>query len=376
MNKNTKRTFILISILVIGSFLLMNFLGTFRKEPVKKAREVEKRLVMVEDIVYGEIESEIIEFGRVISREQVDILSEVRGKIQKGDVPLKKGQRFSSGDVLVRIYDREARLSLMAKKSRFMNLVANLLADFKIDFPERYERWRKFFDSITMERSMPALPEPKSNNEKIFLASRNIFSEFYSIKVDEEVLKKYLLTAPFDGSFTDVFMEVGGVANPGAPIAKAIRTDRMEIEVPVDSSGVKWIKTGDPVKIWIDENSGREIQGKVVRISPFIDQKTHSVALFIGLNIDPSYPVYSGDYLKVVFSGIRIKNGMKIARNAVFNNNEVFLVKDGRLEKKEVNILKLDPKTVIFNGLDEGQQVVVEPLINARDGSPVEIRRQ
>ena len=66
---------------------------------------------------------------------------------------------------------------------------------------------------------------------------------------------------------------------------------------------------------------------------------------------------------------------MKIGRNAVFNNNEVFTVVDGKLKKEEINILKLDAKTVIFKGLDEGRTIVIEPLINARDGSPVELRR-
>ena len=76
-----------------------------------------------------------------------------------------------------------------------------------------------------------------------------------------------------------------------------------------------------------------------------------------------------------IFSGIVIKNGMKISRNAVFNNNEVFTIVDGKLKKKEINILKLDAKTIIFNGLNKGEIIVIEPLINARDGSSVELRR-
>ncbi len=375
MEKKTKKTFIYIAILVIASFLIMNFLGTFKKEPKKKPKLDLKRTVRVADVEYTDISSMITEFGRVISLEKVDILSEVRGKIEPGNVLLKKGERFRRGDLLFKIYDREAKLALKAKKSRFMNLIANLLADFKIDFPERFDRWKEFFDSISLDKNIPDMPETKSKNEKIFLASRNILSEFYSIKMDEVVLKKYSFYAPFTGSFTAVMMEAGGVANPGAPIAKAIRTDRMEIEVPVDSSGVKWVKLGDKVEVVKDGSSGKIIEGKVVRVSPFIDHGTHSVAVFISFDNDPSSPIFSGDYLKVIFSGIVINKGMKIGRNAVFNNNEVFTVVDGKLKKEEIIILKLDPKTVIFNGLEEGRTVVIEPLINARDGSPVELRR-
>ncbi|MCK5004218.1 MAG: efflux RND transporter periplasmic adaptor subunit [Candidatus Aminicenantes bacterium] len=375
MEKKSKKTLLFIALLIIASFLLMTFLGTFKKEPQKKPKKVVKRFVKVSEVKYSDISSEIEEFGRVISLEKVDILSEVRGKIESGNVPLKKGQRFKRGDILLKVYDKEAKLALKAKKSRFLNLIANLLADFKIDFPERFDRWKEFFDSISIDKILPDMPETKSKNEKIFLASRNILSEFYSIKMDEVVLKKYTIFAPFSGSYTSVMMEVGSIANPGAPIAKAIRTDRMEIEVPIDSKGVKWVKLGDKVDIEIDKGRGIVQEGKVVRVSPFIDQGTHSVAVFIGFENITSDPLFSGDYLKVIFSGIIISNGMKIARNAVFNNNEVFLVKDNKLKKTEINVLKLDAKIIIFNGLEEGELLVVEPLINARDGSPVEPRR-
>ncbi|MEN8155303.1 MAG: HlyD family efflux transporter periplasmic adaptor subunit, partial [Acidobacteriota bacterium] len=281
MEKKSKQTLVLIAVVIIASFLLMTFLGTFKKEPQKKPKRVEKRFVNVSEVKYSDIHSEIEEFGRVISLEQVNILSEVRGKIETGAVPLKKGQRFKKGDLLLKVYDKEAKLALKAKKSRFMNLIANLLADFKIDFPERFDRWKEFFDSISLDNNIPDMPETKSKNEKIFLASRNILSEFYSIKMDEVVLKKYRIFAPFSGSYTSVMMEVGGVANPGSPIATAIRTDSMEIEVPIDSNGVKWVKLGDMVDIVKNEGNGIIIKGKVVRVSPFIDQQTHSVAVFI-----------------------------------------------------------------------------------------------
>ena len=371
MEKKSKQTLIMIAAVIIGSFLLMTFLGTFKKEPQKKPKKIEKRFVSVSEVKYSDIPSEIEEFGRVISLEQINILSEVRGKIEQGAAPLKKGQRFKKGELLLKVYDKEAKLALKAKKSRFMNLIANLLADFKFDFPERFDRWKEFFDSISLDNNIPDMPETKSKNEKIFLASRNILSEFYSIKMDEVVLKKYRIFAPFSGTYTSVTMEVGGVANPGSPIATAIRTDSMEIEVPIDSSGVKWVKLGDIVDIVKNEGSGVIIKGKVVRVSPFIDQQTHSVAVFIGFKNDPSAPLFSGDYLKVIFSGIIVKNGMKISRNAVFNNNEVYLVKDNKLMKADVNVLKLNAKTIIFNGLEPGDLIVTEPLINARDGSPV-----
>ena len=68
-----------------------------------------------------------------------------------------------------------------------------------------------------------------------------------------------------------------------------------------------------------------------------------------------------------------IANSMLLPRNAVFNSNEVFIVVDGKLKKREINVIKWNESTLVFNGLNEGDKVVAEPLINVRENSPVGI---
>jgi membrane fusion protein (multidrug efflux system) len=64
---------------------------------------------------------------------------------------------------------------------------------------------------------------------------------------------------------------------------------------------------------------------------------------------------------------------MEIPRRAVFNNDMVYVVSDNTLRKAEINILRINQESMIFNGLEEGEHVVVEPLINVAEGSLVEI---
>jgi len=64
---------------------------------------------------------------------------------------------------------------------------------------------------------------------------------------------------------------------------------------------------------------------------------------------------------------------MEIDRSAVYNFNEVFTVIDGKLEKKIIDVLKINQETLLFSGLDEGTLVVVEPLVNATNGMLVDI---
>lgn len=358
--------------IIVLAILVMNVLSGFRTEPPKMPHKEINRYVKAQKVAYGDIESQVAGSGRLSSMRQVDVIAEVQGKILGGDVPLKKGQSFKKGALLFRIYDQEVRFGLLARKSRFLNAIANLLPDFKVDFPGSYKNWTDFLGSINIEEDLPSLPKVNSAKEKIFLAGRNILSDYYGIKGEEVRLKKYKIYASFTGTYTDVFLEVGSIANPGSRIGDIIHTEQLELEVPIEVHNADWIKFKDPVYVSTEDGS-REWSGKVVRKANFVDARTQSVSVFVGLESTPENPLYPGMYLKAVFPGIIVRNAMQMPRNAVFNTNEVFVVKDGRLAKEQISVYKVDEKTLIFSGLEEGMDLVVEPLVNATEDLKVEI---
>ena len=51
----------------------------------------------------------------------------------------------------------------------------------------------------------------------------------------------------------------------------------------------------------------------------------------------------------------------------------MYVVEDGLLVEREVNIHKMTSTTVIFSGLEEKDMVVTEPLINVSEGTNAEI---
>lgn len=372
MTKRKLKIIVSIVSIIIVAFISMKFLSSLKKMPPKMPSQEIIRYVKTQKVVYGDIESQVTGSGRLSSRQQVDLIAEVQGKILPGDVPLKKGQLFKKGDLHFKIHDGEARLGLLARKSRFLNAIANLLPDFKVDFPGSYPKWIRFLASIDIEKDLPSLPEISSDQEKIFLAGRNILSDYFSIKSEEVRLKKYAVYAPFTGTYTDVLLEVGSVVNPGSRVAKIIQTNQLELEVPIEMQNALWITVGDNVRV-STEDGFKEWTGKVVRKSNFVDPRTQSISVFIGLESTRKNPLFLGLYLRAVFQGVKIKNAMQIPRNAVFNTNEVFLVNSGRLSKREITIHKIDEKTLIFSGLDEGMDLVVEPLVNAAENTKVEI---
>lgn len=358
-------------IIVISSILtvLIISLGiSFYFKSLRKERQRPKQPPVILKVNsayvnYSDVLTHITASGRVVSQQSVDVIAEVQGKILQGDILLKKGTNFKKNDILVRIFNQDSFYSLQARKSNFLNLLANILPDLKIDYPDRYPVWVSFFENVTIQDELPPLPEIKSNQEKIFLASKSILSEYFAIKSDEINLKKYNIYAPYNGAFQDVSLEVGSVANPGSRIAKIIKTDELEVEVPIESSDANWINKGDKAEL-NGEDSHKIGTGIVVRKSDFVDPSTQSINIYLSV-IKEVKKIFAGEYVKVKFSGMKIPNAMEIPRNAVFNTNEVFIVDSGYLAKRTIDVQKITEKTIIFNGIEEGLEMVVQPLANA-----------
>ncbi|MCD4681261.1 MAG: efflux RND transporter periplasmic adaptor subunit [Bacteroidales bacterium] len=369
-----RKLIIVIAILIIigGSVLLMMFFEGMKKE-VAKSPTKEMILSVKTDIVkYSDIKTSVNATGRLTSQQYVDLSTEVQGKILEGNIPLKKGQTFKKGDLLIRIFNKEAFYNLQARKSRFLNSIANILPDMKIDFPDIYDSWVAYFESITIDKDLDDLPKIQSDKEKIFLAGRSILNEYFTIKSEEIRLKKYSIYAPFSGAYMDVLLEVGSIANPGSRVAKIIRTDKLELEVPIEIDDANWINVNDKADV-ISKSGQDHWEGFVIRKSPFVDPGTQSINIFISISNSSETTLYKGQYLQAIFPGKTIKNAMEMPRNAVFNSDEVFIVENEKLIKKQIDILKYNEKTLIFSGLLEGAELVVEPLVNAQEHSAVKI---
>lgn len=369
-----KITFIVVALIILlgGSAALSMLFVSLKPEPQRRPEMEMKRFVKAETVKYTEITSPLKAEGRVVAGNVVTLVAEASGKIESTGVVLRKGTSFKKGQLLAEIYKDEVELSLKARKSRFLTTMTSLLPDMKVDFPEQLDAYEMFFRAINLDEDLPELPEVKNEKLKIFLASRNVFSEYYGIRQDEKRLKRHSLYAPFNGTFTQVNFEVGGYVNTGGQIAKMIRTDHLEIEVPVKNQNSKWIKIGDKVVV-SQLNSSATHTGIVVRKSTFLDANTQSRSIFVKVNSVLNDELLMGEWKIVEFPGQKINSAMEIPRNAVFNSNEVYTVVEGKLKKREINVLKWNETTLIFDGLEEGARVVSEPLINVKENSPVGI---
>ncbi len=352
------------------SFFLMNFLSQQKEEIAKPKAEEIKRYVKTTQVQYNNIPTELIAYGRVNSSLPLDITAEVSGKMLQGDVSLRAGQNFAKGALLFKVDDTETRLRLQASKSSFLKDIASILPDFKIDFAESYPAWQSYFNAIEVDKPLPELPKHKNSQEKTFLATKNIYNAYYTIKSTEENLKKHKVYAPFSGTISEVLMQIGSFVNPGNKIAKTLKTSALELNVAVNPNDIKWVKTGSVVEVQT-EVGDQAWKGKVVRIGDVLNANTQALDVFIQVISDKN-KIYEGMYLKATMPGSRVENAMEIPRAALVGNEKVYtLQQDSLLSVRTINIHKLNAETAIVSGLQLGDELVVEPMIGAYEGMKV-----
>jgi len=347
--------------ILVSAFMIKN-----KPEPKRDMAKEEVLFVKTKEAVSMAIHPEAQYRGRVSSLENVSLSAEVSGRMLAGDVPLKEGQSFNKGDVLVHIYNEDMKAALQSLRSSYLQLVSSALPDLKIDYPEEYPKWSSFFNSIDINTLMPELPEISSEKERVFAASKNILTQYYSIKQQEVNFSKYTIYAPFDGSYKTVSSEVGSVASMNMQIATLIRTDVMEVIVPVLPEELDWIKEGSRVSL--QKNSGQAVKGTISRIAGFIDPTSRSVNVYVSVKNQRSATLLEGEYVEASFSGLQSISGMLIPREAMISEKEVFVLEDGRLVEKEVQVIDRQEDYYVIKGFEEGQTLVVESLVDVKAG--------
>ena len=94
------------------------------------------------------------------------------------NIDLKKGTTFKKGQILFSLRDTDAKLLLAARKSAYLSLLSQLLPDLATDYPDQYDKWNTFFNSINVDQPISPLPSFLTTREKNFAISRNILAEY------------------------------------------------------------------------------------------------------------------------------------------------------------------------------------------------------
>ncbi len=371
--KRSKIFYFIGSLAVLAlAVILTGFFNRNQPEPKKNMND-QNLLYVKTDTVETEVVHPSMEYkGRIQSYETVSLSAEVNGRIMKGEVPFKEGESFQKGDLLIRIYKEDARAAMISAKSSFLRTLSVILPDLKVDFPDEYQKWKQFFNDIDVRGKLPSLPEINSEQEQVFLSAQGVLPEYYSLQQQEINLSKYNIYAPFNGAFQKVNQQVGAIANPGAALASIVRTDRLEVVVPVPPEDSRWVKPGE--KVQLTGNNGIVREGKVTRIADFLDPSTQSVNVYIRYYPDRKRSFKVGEFVEATFDISKEIRGYTIPREALIGGKEVFVVENRKLQKHTINVIRKMSDHAVISGLKDSMLVVTESLVDVEEGQEIRTR--
>jgi RND family efflux transporter MFP subunit len=195
-----------------------------------------------------------------------------------------------------------------------------------------------------------------------------------------------LIRAPFDGVVVSKHANVGDVLAPfssttqskGAVVSMA-DLDTLEVEADVSESSLLQVRPGQPCEIQLDALSDVRLRGIVQRIVPTVDRAKATVMVKVGF-VDKDSRILPDMSAKVAFLSRalmpeELKPVTVVPASAIVERNghpSAFRVEGERVKEVLVDTAKtMGDLSTVRQGLDPGDQVVLQPPSQLRDGSAV-----
>lgn len=356
------------AVILISGLVIMLLLLNLGGKKSKRENKSYTKVVDTEIVRLTSIPAKILGYGRVASVQPVQLYSEVAGTLEKGNIPFQPAQSFKKGDLLLKVDNRQAILALNSAKSDLMTALATFLSEIKINFPEEFDIWQKYFNHCDFDNELLELPEAQNQKIKLFLARFNVYKLYFSVRDLEIKLSKYYFYAPFDGSIVATNLRAGSTARNGTLLGEIINLEKLEVEVPVSTQDIQWINRERAVKLHSSEMD-QQWTGRINRIGQAIDSRTQTVPVFISIDDSSQLPILEGVFFQVEIEGFIVENAFSIRHKALYNEESVYLIENGKLAFQKVEIARKENSTAIISGgLNDGDTLVIEAMQGVYDG--------
>lgn len=359
-----KKTTLIGAVLIVVIGVFVSTMLSNQKQPMRKRPpDRNSNQVKLIEVKNRDFQTKFEITGTLHALDKVDLFAEVSGILLPTKKRFKEGTRFSRGELLIRIDDAVYKNNVLSQKSGLLNQITLLLPDLSIDFPQSAARWESYLHKFDLNKPLASLPDPISDQERYYIASRNIYKQFYSIKSMEETLAKYTIEAPYNGVVTQSNINPGTLVRGGQKLGEFTNTSMYEMDASVSLNNVQYLKIGDPVEL-VSEDIPGKFSGKIQRINEVIE-KTQMVKVYI---LTTDRRLKAGMFLTANISTEPIRNAVRISKKLLVKPGQVYAVENSKLVLKPVKIAKEENNSLIVTGLKEGTQLIGQPLADAREG--------
>jgi RND family efflux transporter MFP subunit len=337
----------------------------------------------VETVVSGEAVD--AKPGSVTVKEEyaMQMKAAIGGRILNKDYKLDTGLKVKEGDILVQLDTGDVDIEIQQAENEYESSKQRIavgtsstyeLESAQSDFTNterlykmgqvsqsEYDKARRLVDTVKQKLALEkVINEENLNMDKTTLATK------------EREKEKMTIRAPFAGEVSAVLAHPGDLIDPGSPIVSLITTTRV-VEAKISEEDFANIKVGQRATVIFLPYGEWEYNGIVKKILPTADPETgrHLVDLDI-TDIAPEklIPGITGEVSIVVGS----HPAKAIVPLRALLNENVFVVKDGKVELRHVKPgYEWLTGAEIVEGLEPGEQVIVEDLETFRPGDSVKV---
>lgn len=293
--------------------------------------------------------------GTVEAQRDVMVSAEEGGVVEA--LVAERGARVRTGETLVRLNDDVLAAQLEQAASQAA------LAE------ETWERQKQLWEQDSIGTEIAYL-QARYNSESARAQAR----------VLNERVRRAVVRAPISGILDDRMVEVGSMVAPGAPVARILDADTVEIVGGVPERYAADIEAGAEVLVSVDALAGREYTGTVDFVGSAVDGGSRTFQVEVDVP-NPGLGIKPGMVANVRIARRTLDAALAVPRQAVIrreNGYVVFVARevDGgwRAETRPVVPgVSREEMVVIEQGLEAGDRVVVVGQQRLAEGDALRI---
>ena len=384
-------------------------------KPVIPTRPPVERAWTVETLVAtpAATRPSITAYGTIVAGRKVALRALVAGEVVSVGDGLREGGSVAAGDPLVEIDSfayqgavveatanlNEARAKLDEAKAR-LRLETTALGRAREQL-EIAERDLERADTLSKKGSMSA--QALDTRKMTVLQNRSAVEaglstlDIYTAQIAqleaqidrldwklnqaERNLEDVRLEAPFDAYVGTVAAEVGKLLGVNDVVATLYDRNRFDVRFALtDAQYGRILDEGlldRPVEVrWHVGGRPQSYKADIVRVAPEIEAQRGGVDIYARIEpAEEQAPLRPGAFVEVLLQDKIHPNVVSLPATAVYGTDRVYVIEDGRLAGREIEIIGYDGSDVLVRGaLEDGEKVVVTRITEAGDGLKVNER--
>lgn len=232
-----------------------------------------------------ESEGEHLDPNEIQMTESALALASIQTTIVKKGIPEKEVQ------LLGKVKADERNISELT--ARFGGRIEKLFINFTGQQVKKGEKLGNIYspELITAQKELLEAIKYKTSNPSFYKASKAKLklwdltdAQIEAIETLGETKNYFDIQSPISGTVTKKHVSTGDYIKEGSPLFEVINLSKVWVMFDAYESDLPWIKKGDQIAFTLQSVPGKQYNGKVAFIDPFIDPQTRVAQVRVELN--------------------------------------------------------------------------------------------